>query len=117
MSIPVAGILAGAAGAVLIGLALRRRARIRAAWDAARRTGVAPGRPINPSLRAIADVASPLMILGLVVAGVQVAIAFVVSEGGGLFGWPDLAGFMLLLLGYGVWFHTRTMFRLDRAPD
>jgi hypothetical protein len=117
MSFPVLGVVGGAVGIALGWMALRRRARIRAAWAASRDSGVPPGRPINPSLRAIADIASPIMLLGLIIAGVQVAIAFVITDGGGIFSALDLVGFLLLLLGYGFWFHTRTMFRMDRAPD
>jgi hypothetical protein len=117
MSFPFLGLAGGIAGAVFFWLAMRRRAQVRAAWAAAKAAGDgAAARPLHASLRVLADVATPLMLFGLLIAGVQVAIAFVITDGGGVFNAIDLAGFLLLLVGYGVWFHTKATYRRDRAP-
>ncbi len=114
----VPGVVLALIGGYLAWLGVRRRQRILAAWAAAQEAGgAAPGRAIHASLSVLADIAAPLMLLGLALAGGQVALAFVLTDGGGLFSLVDLAGFLLLLAGYGVWFWMKTRYRLDRLPD
>lgn len=100
----VTGAVFLAAGAALIAAALRRRNRALAAGSEA-----AP--PLHPSLEMMAEIVPPLIIFGLVVAGVQVAFAFWLTGGGGVFSLFDLAGFLLLLVAYGIWIKIKTKHR------
>lgn len=95
------------AGAWLVRLALRRR---RFARESAAR-GAAPP-PLHPSLAPLADIGPPIILLGLFVAGGQLVFAFFATDGGGgLFSLFDLAGFLVLLLGYGVWMKAKVVHR------
>ena len=96
-----------AAGLGLVWLAARRRRHARAA---ALRGEVPP--PLHPSLAPLADMGPPIIIFGLFVAGGQAAIAFLLTEGGGVFSSLDLAGFLALLIGYGVWVKAKVAHRL-----
>ena len=86
------------AGAWLIWQSVLRRRR---SLDAAAR-GEAPP-PLHPSLVEMADMGPPIIIFGLVLAGGQAVLAFLVTDGGGVFSAFDLAGFLFLLVAYGVW--------------
>jgi hypothetical protein len=101
-----AGAAMAIAGAWLIRLAVLRR---RGATEAAAR-GEAPP-PLHPSLAALADVGPPIIIFGLFVAGGQAVLAFLLTGGGGLFSLFDVAGFLVLLLGYGVWVKAKVVHR------
>jgi hypothetical protein len=104
------GLVLFAAGAWLLRSALARRARVRAAL--ARGDTTAP--PLHPSLALMGDIMPPVISFGLVVAGAQVVLAYVMTGGGG-FALPDLAGFLFLLLAYDVWVRTRTRYRPPTA--
>ncbi len=101
-----AGVAMTLAGGWLIWQAALRRQRGRAA--AAR--GEAPP-PLHPSLELMADMGPPIIIFGLVVAGGQAVLAFLVTGGGGVFSVFDLAGFLFLLFGYGVWVKMKVAYR------
>ena len=58
----------------------------------------------------------PIIIFGLVVAGGQAVLAFLVTGGGGVFSLFDLAGFLFLLFGYGVWVKMKVAYRAG-APQ
>lgn len=94
------------AGLGLVWLAALRR---RFAKEAAAR-GEAPP-PLHPSLAPLADVGPPIIIFGLFVAGGQAALAFLLTGGGGVFSMFDLAGFLALLFGYGVWVKAKVAHR------
>jgi hypothetical protein len=102
-----AGAAMAAAGAWLIWLAVLRRRR---GMEAAAR-GEAPP-PLHPSLVLMADMGPPVIIFGLVVAGGQAVLAFLVTGGGGVFSWFDLAGFLFLLFAYGVWVKAKVAYRV-----
>ncbi len=106
-----AGAAMAAAGAWLIWLAVLRRRR---GMEAAAR-GEAPP-PLHPSLVLMADMGPPVIIFGLVVAGGQAVLAFLVTGGGGVFSVFDLAGFLFLLFGYGVWGKMKVAYRVG-APQ
>jgi hypothetical protein len=108
-----AGIAMLAAGIWLLRSALLRRARVRAAVReaAARGESPAPAPPLHPSLALIGGIMPPIISFGLVVAGAQVVLAYVVTGGGG-FSLLDLAGFLFLLVAYDVWVRFRTRYRL-----
>jgi hypothetical protein len=99
------GLLMILAGVGLIAGALRRRARARA--EAAR--GEAPP-PLHPSLVLMADLGPSLIRFGLVFAGAQVVLAWLVTDEAG-FALFDLAGFLFLLIAYDVWVRIRTRHR------
>lgn len=101
-----AGVVMAAAGLGMVGVAARRR---RDAREAAAR-GEAPP-PLHPSLAPLADIGPPIIIFGLFVAGGQAAIAFLLT-GGGVFSLFDLAGFLFLLFGYGVWVKAKVAHRV-----
>lgn len=107
-----AGAAMAAAGAWLVWQAMLRRQRGRAA--AAR--GEAPPPPLHPSLVLMADMGPPIIIFGLVVAGGQAVLAFLVTGGGGVFSFLDLAGFLFLLFGYGVWVKMKVAYRAGAPP-
>lgn len=92
-----AGAVMAAAGAWL----LWRAARCRREAAAAAGRGEAPP-PLHPSLAGMAELGPPLIIVGLVAAAIEVVLAFL-ATGGGVFSAFDLAGFLALLAGYGVW--------------
>ena len=104
----VTGAVLVAAGIALVASALLRRSRaLAAAADAA-----APKPPpLHPSLAMMADIVPPLIIFGLVIAGAQVALAFWMTDGGGVFSALDLAGFLFLLAAYAVWIKMKTKYR------
>lgn len=102
-----AGAAMGVAGAWLIWLAVLRRRR---ATEAAARGEGPP--PLHPSLVVMADMGPPIVLFGLVVAGVQAVLAFLITDGGGIFSLFDLAGFLFLLFGYGVWLKIKVAHRI-----
>ena len=103
----VLGAVCFAAAAYLIWSALGRRrlAREQAA------AGITPP-PLHPSLSLMADFGPPLIIFGLVVAGGQTVVAFLLTDGGGVFSRFDLAGFVALLVAYGVWVKVKGRYRV-----
>ena len=103
----VAGLLLalGAVWFIWAGLQRRRQALALAA------AGVeAP--PRHPSLALLGEIGPSIVNGMLVVAALQVSFAFVVSDGGGVFSWFDLAGFLLLLAGYGFWVSMKSRHRV-----
>ncbi|SDD89053.1 hypothetical protein [Belnapia rosea] len=97
--------LDGAAWLAWSALGRRRRAR-----DAARR-GEAPP-PLHPSLELMGGIMPPLVNIGLAIAGGQVAFAFWLTGGAGLFGPLDLIGFLALLAAYAWWLGMKARHRL-----
>jgi hypothetical protein len=102
-----AGLLMALAGLLLATSAFRRRT---AALSAAARGEVAP--PLNPSLAVLGEIATPVVLGGTAIAGGQVALAFYMTNGGGVFSPLDLAGFLFLLAAYAVWVLIRTRHRV-----
>lgn len=95
------------AGVWLLWLAVLRR---RLARGATERGEGAP--PLHPSLAPMADIGPPIVIFGLFVAGGQVVLAFLATDGGGgVFSLFDLAGFLFLLFAYGVWLKVKVAHR------
>lgn len=94
-----------ALGFVLAGLKRRRQA-LRMA-----EAGV-EAAPRHPSLALLGEVGPYIVNLMLIVAALQVTLAFVVSDGGGIFSWLDLAGFLALLAGYGYWVSMKSRHRV-----
>lgn len=95
----VAGLLMLLGAAFLLWLAVQRR----------RRNQVSPPPVPHESLRMLADAAPAIVIFGLLLAALQVAVAFVMTDGGGgLFSYLDLAGFLALLAAYGNWLKVKT---------
>ncbi|TPG58532.1 hypothetical protein EAH89_07965 [Roseomonas nepalensis] len=103
----VMGAVLFAVAAWLVWSAMDRRRRALAAA----RAGVEPP-PLHPSLVLMADLGPSIIIFGLVVAGGQVALAFWLTGGGGVFSLFDLAGFVALLVAYGFWVKVKGRYRL-----
>jgi hypothetical protein len=95
------------AGGWLLWSALARRARARAALE----RGESPP-PLNRSLAMMGDIVPPLISFGLLIAAVQVILAYAVTGGMG-FTLFDLVGFLFLLLAYDVWVRMKTRYRLS----
>jgi hypothetical protein len=95
------------AGVWLLWQAVLRRRR---ATEAAARGEKPPA--LHESLVFMADVGPPIIIFGLVVAAGQAVLAFLITDGGGVFSLLDLAGFLFLLFAYGVWVKTKVAFRI-----
>jgi hypothetical protein len=68
--------------------------------------------PLHPSLTLMADIGPSLIIAGLVIAGGQTVVAFLLTDGGGVFSQFDLAGFVALLIAYGIWVKTKGRYRV-----
>lgn len=94
-----------AAWFVWAGLQRRRKAMALAAAGAE-----APAR--HPSLAMLGEIGPSIVNFMLVIAAVQVSAAFLVSDGGGLFSVLDLAGFLLMLAGYGYWVTMKSRHRV-----
>lgn len=92
----IAGLGFAIVAAWFIWAGLRRR-RDAAALAAA--GGEAPAR--HPSLALLGEIGPSIVNFMLVIAAIQVSAAFMVSDGGGIFSVLDLAGFLLMLAGYG----------------
>lgn len=110
----VTGAVLAAIGLVFVWLAYGRKRRA----EAMRRDGSADAQPaLHPSLALMADVGPPIIYFGLVVVALQVALAFWATRGaGGAFTELDLAGFLVLLVGYGVWVKAKTTYRVVTPP-
>jgi hypothetical protein len=102
-----AGAAMSVAGVWLLWLAVLRRRRGMAAAE----RGEKPPA-LHPSLVLMADLGPPIIIFGLVVAGGQAALAFLLTDGGGVFSLFDLAGFLFLLFAYGVWVKMKVAYRV-----
>ena len=74
------------------------------------------GPALHPSLAMMAGIVPPLVNIGLAIAGGQVAFAFWLTGGAGVFGLLDLIGFLALLAGYGVWLTLKSRYRPGRLP-
>lgn len=113
------GLIALAAGAWLIFSALQQRRQV---LEIRRRTG-STGDEVaeaNPSLSVLGAIMPPIIILGLLVAGVQSALAYAVLGAGELFSLFDLLGFLFLLAAYGTWLILKTRYRqaeIDAASE
>ncbi len=103
----ILGALCFAAAAWLLWSAANRRRRARDQAAA----GIVPP-PLHPSLTLMADIGPSLIIFGLVVAGGQTVVAFLLTDGGGVFSSFDLAGFVALLVAYGIWVKVKGRHRL-----
>jgi hypothetical protein len=62
----------------------------------------------------LAEVAPPLLLFGLAAGGLEVVLAFLLTDGGGVFSLLDLAGFLALLAAWGHWVVLRARYRRDR---
>jgi len=62
-------------------------------------------------LAPIAEIGPSVVIFGLFVAGGQVVLAYLATDGGGIFSVVDLAGFLFLLFAYGVWLKIKVAHR------
>ena len=102
------GILMLAAAALLVWSAIGRRRR---AQDAAARGEAPPA--LHPSLELMGGIMPPLVNLGLIIAGGQVTFAFWLTDGAGIFGPLDLAGFLAMLAAYSYWLGMKTRHRLS----
>lgn len=95
----IAGLLMLAGAGWLVWLAVQRR----------RRNRHSPPPVPHESLRMLADAAPAIVMFGLLIAALQVAVAFVMTDGGGgLFSYLDLGGFLALLAAYGYWLKVKT---------
>lgn len=92
------GLVLAACGVGLLWSALARRRRMMAVAAQGE-----TGPRLHPSLALMAEIGPSIVIFMLVVAGGQVALAFWLTDGGGVFSMLDLAGFLFLLLAYGAW--------------
>ena len=99
------GVVFFLAGAWLLWSAMVRRSRAQAALA----RGETP-MALHPSLALMAEIGPPIITFGLVIAAGQVMLAYFATGGAG-FAPTDLAGFLFLLLAYGIWVKTRTRYR------
>jgi hypothetical protein len=101
--------LLATAGFMVRAWALRRRvlASIGAA-ELARRRAVALADP--RSLSAFGEIARPLVLVGLGWLALKSTLVYLMLDGARVLSLFDLAGFLALLGGYGVWFSVRTAY-------
>ncbi len=102
-----AGLLMALGGLALAVSAFRRRAAARAAMARGQTAA-----PLNPKLAMLGEVATPLVLGATAIAGGQVALAFYMTDGGGVFSQLDLLGFLFLLAAYAAWVVTKTRHRI-----
>jgi hypothetical protein len=98
------GLVCFAGGAWLFWSAFARRARVLAAGQ-----GAAP--KLHPSLQAMSDAMPPIIVLALIIVGAKMSLAFLVTDAGQYLSLFDLAGFLILLAGYGTSVVYRTRYR------
>ncbi len=91
-------------------LAQRRRVLARRAQVAALGESDAAA-PLHPSLATLGDVMPPLVILGLGFVAAKASLAYFVMDLSHVLSLFDLAGFLILLTGYGTWFVFKTTYR------
>jgi hypothetical protein len=94
------------------GLAQRRRVL---AWRhehlAANQPEDNPTPHSNPQLAMLGDIFRPIIIFALVFVGAKTTLAYYLLGGAGMFSLFDLAGFLFLLTGYGIWIIMKTKYR------
>lgn len=64
------------------------------------------------SLASFGEIARPFVMFGLFYLAIRATLAFVEFDGTRTLSWFDLAGFLALLAGYGVWFTVRAKYAL-----
>lgn len=104
----IVGLLCFAGGAWLLASAFARKRRSLA-------VGPLSAPPLHPSLQMLGDVMPPLVVLGLIIIGGKMTLAFFVADAGRYLSLVDLGGFLFLLAGYGVSVVYRTRYRLAPA--
>jgi hypothetical protein len=106
----ITGLVLFALAAWLVWAARQRKAALQAAAQA----GAMPVAPPHQSLAMLGEVAPPLLLFGLGAGGLEVVLAFLLTDGGGVFSVLDLAGFLALLAAWGHWVVLRARYRPDR---
>jgi uncharacterized iron-regulated membrane protein len=106
----LSGLVLLALAAWLVWAARRRKA----ALQAAARAGAAPAVAPHQSLAVLGELAPPLLLFGLGAGGLEVVLAFLLTDGGGVFSVLDLLGFLALLAAWGHWVVLRARYRPDR---
>jgi hypothetical protein len=116
----LAGVVMAAAGLWLGAQAFTRRRRVIA--ESRRRQAAGEpetGPPQHRSLQMLGAIGPGIVQFGLCIAGGQVVLAYLITEGSGVFTLFDLAGFLFLLAAYGWWISVRARYRpgYDPLPD
>lgn len=97
---------AGAAWFIYSALLHRRKAQV------ATGSADAAEEPVHNSLAFARDVFPPIVVFFLFYAGLKACLAYFMFGASGLVSLFDLAGFLVLLAGYGFWFTTRCRYRI-----
>jgi hypothetical protein len=102
----VVGLLCFAGAGLLVWQAMLRKRRALAAGPEAAGT-------LHPSLQLIGDAVPPIIVVGLIIIGAKMTLAYVVADAGRYLSLFDLAGFLALLAGYGMSVVYRTRYRVS----
>ncbi len=106
-----AGLVLAAIGVWFFTTALQRRKRALAAWHAAKAKGLEIDVRTSQKFALTGAIARPVVNFVLLVGAAEVSLSYAAIGRSSLFSPIDLAGFLLLLLGYGVWFSISTRYR------
>lgn len=106
-----AGLVLAAIGVWFLAAAWRRRHRALTVQRAARTSGLKLDVYAPRTFALTTAIARPIVTLVLLAAGGEVLQVYRVTDGAPLLSAVDLAGFLLLLLGCGVWFSVSTRYR------
>ena len=105
----VVGLLCFAGAGLLVWQAMLRKRRALAAGPEAAGT-------LHPSLQLLGDAVPPIIVVGLIIIGAKMTLAYVVADAGRYLSLFDLAGFLALLAGYGMSVVYRTRYRFVPVP-
>ncbi len=106
-----AGLVLAAIGVWFFVTALKRRKRALAAWHEARAKGLEIDVRTSQKFALTGAIARPLVNFMLLLGAAEVSLSYAALGNTRLFSAIDLGGFLLLLLGYGVWFSISTRYR------
>jgi hypothetical protein len=112
------GSLLGAYGLYLLVAAQAHRTRIVEARSEAIRLNRVQPKPIDPhSVAALGEMVAPIVMIALAWLTLKLCFAYYWLNTNGTLSPLDLAGTIVLIVGYATWLHVKTKYRMpDLAP-
>lgn len=113
------GSLLGAYGLYLLVAAQAHRTRIVKARLEAIRLNRSQPKPIDPhSVAALGEMVAPMVMIALAWLTLKLCFAYYWLNTNGLLSPLDLAGTIVLIVGYATWLNAKTKYRMpDHAPE